>query len=56
MHGEYVAYEFGTKSAEGSRFNAAAQSIEKAVGAREAGTFRKEDVRLASSIDQLVCS
>ena len=34
--------------------NAAAQAIEKAVGAREAGTSRKEDVRLASGINQSV--
>ncbi len=36
--------------------NAAAQAIEEAVGAREAGTFRKEDVLFASSIYQLVYS
>jgi hypothetical protein len=37
-----------------SAWNAAAQEIEEAVGAREAGLLRKEDARTASSVDQLV--
>ena len=51
---------FDTKSADGSRVKRGgatnSQTIEKAVGAREAGTSRKEDVRLAYSINQLVYS